>query len=388
MAMDFALFYEIPVARPWTPRSEYDAYHHAVEAAVLGDRLGFHSFWTVEHHFLEEYSHCSSPEGLYGMVAAKTSRIRIGHGVRLLPFPYNHPVRAAESAAVLDLLCDGRLEFGTGRSSTRAELEGFGIDPHRTRQLWEEGLEMVVRAWTADEFEWQSDLFRIPKRRVLPKPLQQPHPPLWGATSSPESHRIMGQTGMGLLSFTIGTPPEELKQRIDLYREGLAEGRPPVGRFVNPRAATFTMVHCAEDAARARQAAARSFEWYAQAGTAAVASVSKWMREVGRESGTYAYGDALADLDTSFLTFDFLDSSGACIVGDPEQCVATAKRYEAAGCDLLLCLVQPYAMDYDAVLRSIELLGTKVLPHFRDGAYPHERAGHRAPRPTLRGAEA
>jgi hypothetical protein len=89
------------------------------------------------------------------------------------------------------------------------------------------------------------------------------------------------------------------------------------------------------------------------------------MRELGRASGSYAYGDTLADLDTSFLTFDFLESSGACIVGDPATCVATAKRYEAAGCDLLLCLVNPYKIPHEAVMQTIELMGSHVIPAFR-----------------------
>jgi alkanesulfonate monooxygenase SsuD/methylene tetrahydromethanopterin reductase-like flavin-dependent oxidoreductase (luciferase family) len=361
--MQFALFYEIPVARPWTRRSEHAAYKEVLEQAVLGEQAGFHSLWTVEHHFLEEFSHCSNPEVLYGAIAARTSRMRLGYGVRLMPFPYNHPVRSAESAAVLDLLSDGRVEFGTGRSSTRAELEGFGIDPHRTRELWEEAVEVVVAAWTQDVLEWNGRAFKIPPRRVLPKPLQDPHPPLWGATSSPDSHRIMGEKGMGLLSFTIGTPPEELKQRIDLYRDGLTRAK-PVGKFVNGRAATFTMVHVAPTREQARTTAAESFEWYARRGTEAVASVSKWMRELGQASGTYAYGDTLADLDTSFLTFDFLESSGACIVGEPSTCIEVAKRYEAAGCDLLLCLVNPYRIPHEAVMRTIELMGERVIPAF------------------------
>ena len=359
--MDFALFYEIPVARPWTRRSERDAYHEVLEQAVLGEQAGFHSLWTVEHHFLEEYSHCSNPEVLYGAIAARTSRLRLGYGVRLMPFPYNHPVRSAESAAVLDLISDGRVEFGTGRSSTRAELEGFGIAPHTTRELWEEALDVVVAAWTNDVLEWNGRQYKIPPRRVLPKPIQDPHPPLWGATSSPESHRIMGEKGMGLLSFTIGTPPEELKERIDLYRDGLTRAK-PVGKFVNGRAGTFTMVNVAKTREQARANAAESCEWYARHGTEAVASVSKWMRELGQASGTYAYGDALADLDTSFLTYDFLESTGACIVGTPDACIETAKRYEAAGCDLLLCLMNPYKVPHRAVMESIELMGKHVIP--------------------------
>jgi alkanesulfonate monooxygenase SsuD/methylene tetrahydromethanopterin reductase-like flavin-dependent oxidoreductase (luciferase family) len=174
----------------------------------------------------------------------------------------------------------------------------------------------------------------------------------------------MGEKGMGLLSFTIGTPPEELKDRIDLYRDGLTRAK-PVGKVVNGRAGTFTMVHVAPTREEARATAAESFEWYARAGTEAVASVSKWMRETGQASGTYAYGDALADLDTSFLTFDYLESTGACIVGDPDTCIETARRYRAAGCDLLLCLMNPYKIPHAKVMRSLELMGKHVIPALR-----------------------
>ena len=142
--MKFALFYEIPVPRPWTPESEHEAYKNTIEQAVLGDQVGFHSFWTVEHHFLQEYSHCSNPEVLYGAIAARTENIRLGYGVRLMPKPYNHPVRTAESVAVLDLISKGRVDFGTGRSATRAELEGFGIDPAASRGMWQEAIGHVA----------------------------------------------------------------------------------------------------------------------------------------------------------------------------------------------------------------------------------------------------
>src|SRR2546429_5151944 len=152
-SVKFALFYEIPVAKPFTDGKEHAAYKNTLEQAVLGEQAGFHSFWTVEHHFLEEYSHCSNPEVLYGAIAAKTSTMRLGYGVRLLPKPYNHPIRSAASAAVLDLISDGRVEFGTGRSSTRAEIEGFDIDPHDTRAMWSEALEHIVGAWTNEYYQ-------------------------------------------------------------------------------------------------------------------------------------------------------------------------------------------------------------------------------------------
>ncbi|MEX2207164.1 MAG: LLM class flavin-dependent oxidoreductase [Myxococcota bacterium] len=359
--MEFGLFYEIPVARPWHPRSELDAYRNTIAQAVLGDRVGFHSFWTVEHHFLEEFSHCSAPGVLYGAIAALTERIRIGHGVRLLPFPYNHPVRAAEAAAVLDLISDGRLEFGTGRSATRAELEGFGIEPDDTRELWREALEVIVGAWTEDVFSWQGKRFQIPPRRVIPKPLQSPHPPLWCAATSPETHGAVGENGLGLLSFTIGVPPEDLAGRIKLYRDGTSRAK-PIGKFVNPRAATFTMVHCARTNAEARADAQASFEWYARRGVEQIRTVGEWQAERKQEYQSYGYTRPLVGVDFGGLTYDFLNSTGACIVGDPDTCIETARRYRAAGCDLLLCLVQPWNIPHEKVMQSIELLGKHVIP--------------------------
>ena len=134
--MKFALFYEIPVARPWKPESEHIAYKNTLEQAVAGEAAGFSAFWTVEHHFLEEYSHCSNPEVLYGAIAARTSKMRLGYGVRLMPKPYNHPVRTAESVAVLDLISDGRVDFGTVRSATRVELERAEREVDLEGELW------------------------------------------------------------------------------------------------------------------------------------------------------------------------------------------------------------------------------------------------------------
>lgn len=361
MAGQFGLFYEIPVPRPWGERSEYTAYHDVIAQAVRGEEMGFSHFWTVEHHFLSEFSHCSAPEVLYGAIAAKTKRIKIGHGVRLLPFPYNHPIRVAEMAGALDIICDGRLEFGTGRSSTRDELEGFGIDPLATRDLWQEALDVVVGAWTNDVFEWNGKYFTVPPRRVHPKPIQKPHPPLWMATSSPQGHEVAGRAGVGLLSFTIGVPPSELAVRIGLYKDGLKQAK-PAGKFINSRAATFTMVHCAETNAEARKNAAASVLWYFKRSIELIGSVAAWQE--GRELGSYDYLRAIKDLNLEGVSFDMLDEMDAVIVGDPARCVEKARKYFAAGCDQILCLMQPHSIPADKVMRSIELFGEHVIPAF------------------------
>ena len=166
-----------------------------------------------------------------------------------MPKPYNHPVRTAESVAVLDLISGGRVDFGTGRSATRAELEGFGIDPHATRGMWKEAIEHVVGCWTNDEYEFAGEHWQMPKRRVLPKPMQKPHPPLWGATSSPDGHRQVGELGLGLCSFAVGVPPEQVKANIDIYREGVGQvHQTRSARTSHNEAATFTMVLCAPTA--------------------------------------------------------------------------------------------------------------------------------------------
>src|SRR3954451_3779866 len=260
--MKFAMFYEIPVPKPWTPLKEYEAYKNTIEQVKLGDRMGFHSFWTVEHHFLDEYSHCSNPEVLYGHIAAVTENLRIGYGVRLLPKPYNHPVRTAESVATLDIISGGRVEFGTGRSSTRAEIEGFGIDPLETREMWDEALGHIVGCWTNDEYEFAGKHWQMPKRRVHPKPFQDPHPPIWGATSSEDGHRQVGELGLGLCSFAVGVSPEEVKKKIDIYREAVRACARPIGKYVHDEAATFTMCLVSPNEADAREATRESFEWY------------------------------------------------------------------------------------------------------------------------------
>jgi len=316
----FALFYEIPVPRPWTPDQEHQAYQHTLEQAILGDRVGFHAFWTVEHHFLEEYSHCSNPEVLYGAVAARTERIRIGYGVRLLPKPYNHPIH-------------------------------------------------IVSAWTEDEYQAKGEYWQMgAPRRILPKPLQKPHPPIFGATSSLDGHKEVGKQGIGLCSFTVGLPPEELIKNIGAYREGLSECAQPVGKFKNETAATFTMVHCGPTKQDAYETAARSFEWYPKHGGGLIASVAEWLEERKQDLGTYQYAAGplqhRRDGALEHLNFDYIHGVGAGVVGDPDECVETCRRYEAAGCDLLLCLVNPYDIPHEKVMESIELFGKHVIPEF------------------------
>ncbi len=184
--MKFGLIYELQMPRPWDETSESDIYWQALEQIVVAEEAGFDFVWAVEHHFLTEYSHCSAPEVFLSAVAQHTKRIRIGHGVVLLPPPFNHPARVAERVAALDIMSRGRVEFGTGRSITEAELGGFRIDPEHSRGMWEEALHEIPKMWMHEVYPgFEGRYFSMPSREVIPKPVQNPIRPYGWRAHSP-----------------------------------------------------------------------------------------------------------------------------------------------------------------------------------------------------------
>src|ERR1700745_1337428 len=146
--MKFGLFYEHQLPQPWGTDSELRLYQEALDQIELADRPRIDYVWEVEHHFLEEYSPSSAPEVFLAACSQRTKHIRLGHGVTLLPLAYNHPARVAERIATLDLVSEGRVEFGTGESSSEVELGGFGIKRQDKREMWQESLGAVCRMFT------------------------------------------------------------------------------------------------------------------------------------------------------------------------------------------------------------------------------------------------
>src|SRR5262249_44904737 len=167
--MKFGIFYEISVPRPWERETERTVYERCLEQVRLADELGFDQVWAVEHHFLEEYSHCSAPELFLTACAMLTKNINVGHGIVVCVPQFNHPIRVAERAAVLDILSGGRLQFGTGRSATWTELAGFQASPDETKKTWDEFVRVIPKMWTQERFGYQGRAFSMPERAVLPK---------------------------------------------------------------------------------------------------------------------------------------------------------------------------------------------------------------------------
>ena len=375
--MKFDLLYELQAPKPHDEQSEYRCYHQALEQIELADRMGFDTVWAVEHHFLTEFAHSSAPEVFLSAVSQRTKRIRIGHGVVLLPHKFNHPIRVAERAAALDILSDGRLEFGTGRSS-QYEQAGFEIDTDESRAMWQESLEMIPRMWTEDPFAHDGKYVKVPSRSIVPKPLQKPHPPLWMAATSPTSWELAGQNGIGILGLTIFVSVPQLEDRVRAYRAALKNAK-PVGRFINDRIGAFTIVHAAETRQQAIDNggtdAAINYLLYAfrvLGGGANPGDGGMQRERAAEEIKSTPYRDIIAKeypiihkMMKNECTFEDLDREDMVIVGSVDECARKVERYQKAGLDHFIALMQADRIPHEKVMRSIELFGKEIIPRFR-----------------------
>ena len=360
--MKFGLIYEIQVREPHHPGIEQERYNQVLDQVELADEVGFHYFWTVEHHFLREFSHCPAPEVLYGAVSQRTKRIRIGHAVVLLPGQYNHPVRVAERAAVLDILSDGRMDLGTGRSTTIIEMDGFRVNPEETRSQWEEAISMIPRMWTEDPFSHEGHYYQIPPRSVIPKPVQKPHPPLWVAAGQPESFKTAGEMGLGVLCFNLNLGGfEKLEESVAIYRQAVKNAT-PVGSFVNNQVAAMCMVHCGEDDEEARRVAGPEGAWFVNM---AGELYKPWQ---GREvPESYKFSVSLvqqAEEQVEQTTEDYIQGGGFAM-GNPDSVIKVIKRYQEAGIDQILCFMQMGNLPHSRIMDSIKLMGRHVIPYFQ-----------------------
>jgi alkanesulfonate monooxygenase SsuD/methylene tetrahydromethanopterin reductase-like flavin-dependent oxidoreductase (luciferase family) len=360
------LLYEIQLPQPWDrPDEEYQVFHETIEQVVLADRVGFDTAWFVEHHFMTGFAHSSTPEVTLGMLAGLTTDIRLGHGVTLLPWHFTHPVRVAERVATLDILSKGRVEFGTGRSSPR-ENQGFGMSGDESREMWLEALRIIPRMWTEDPFSYEGKHFSIPERSIVPKPVQKPHPPIWVASTSPDSWEMAGENGIGVLGMTILTGLEELTRRMDGYRKKIVTCT-PAGAFVNDRCGLFTIVHCADTNREAYEnGGGDAAQWYLDFAAKAFLR----LEEMGPKEMA-AYQDfqrampEIAKIAHGELTMEELDAQDTIVIGDPDHCIQKIERYEEAGFERILCLMQAGRLPHQKVMRSLELFGRHVIPHFK-----------------------
>src|SRR5437899_1683533 len=346
------LFFEHQVPRPWEPGAERRVLEQALEQCELADRIGIHACWVVEHHFLEEYSHSSAPEVFLAAASQRTRKLRLGHGIVQMPPPYNHPARVAERIATLDLISGGRVEFGTGESSSEAELGGFGVEPADKRNMWREGLQVALRAMTETPFTGHAGNYvTVPPRNVVPKPQQKPHPPVWVACTRRDTIHLAAQLGIGALSFAF-FDPEEARQWVDDYYETLDREATPIGDAVNANLACVTTFMCHADEAEAirRGAEGSNFFGYSLAhyyvfGRHRPGVTDVWAEYESRraEAGydpeaVHAAAAKAEGLGAKAADAGIEGLRGA--VGTPAQVREYLERYEALGVDQVILATQ------------------------------------------------
>jgi alkanesulfonate monooxygenase SsuD/methylene tetrahydromethanopterin reductase-like flavin-dependent oxidoreductase (luciferase family) len=359
--MEFALFYEIPVARPWSRNAELDAYQAVLEQAVRADELGWHSLWTVEHHFLEEYSHCSAPEVVLSAVAAQTRRIRVGHGAVVCVPEINHPIRVAERAAALDIISDGRLEFGTARSSTWTELGGFEVDPDDTKKTWDEFVRVLPRLWAEEPFSYEGLCFSMPERNVLPKPLQKPHPPMWVTVTSPGTELDAAERGLGCLGVAATTYAEQERRTREYHRR--VRDCDPVSAVVNDQVTTLNFLYCHEDSDRAAATGMRMVQMFGLTNAHLLWTREAYPTRAYQSLGNLAPGGG-ADRSGPGDPHGIPEGIG---VGNPDRLISVIRRWESIGITGVNFFVNACEViaQHD-VLDSMRLFAAEVMPKFRD----------------------
>jgi alkanesulfonate monooxygenase SsuD/methylene tetrahydromethanopterin reductase-like flavin-dependent oxidoreductase (luciferase family) len=340
--------------------------------------------WEVEHHFLEEYSHSSAPEVFLAAASQRTSRIRIGHGIVQLPQNFNHTARVAERIATLDLVSDGRVEFGTGEASSEAELGGFMIDRDEKRDQWTEGLDAVTRMFVEEPFAGYSGRFlEMPPRNVVPKPLQKPHPPLWVACSRRETIHLAATKGIGALSFSF-IEPAEAKAWVDDYYATLAsEECVPGGFAVNPQVACVLPMMCHEDEETAieRGLDGGHFFGYSLAhfyvfGQHKPGITNVW-DEFQERRHLFGFNRDIAAQTGQQLGAQLMEEGLGALrgaIGTPDQIRELVRGYQAAGVDQLIFVSQCGKNKHEHICESLELFAREVMPEFAETAEADEKA--------------
>ena len=357
--MEFGLFVQAHVPKREMEadpvNAEHDRLMRELDLAVACDRAGWKYVWSVEHHFLEEYSHISASEIFLPYVAARTERIHVGSAIYNITPPVNHPARMAERVAMLDHLSEGRFEFGTGRGSSSTEFKGFGIpDGDTTRAMFDESLREILRMWRETRYSYQGTYFSMPERNVLPKPWSKPHPPLWVACGSPSTFEKAGRLGLGALCFSMGTP-KDFEPLIRIYKDNIKHAE-PVGEFVNDNVACVTQLVCLEDRKQARAVALGMGSGYH------TSLVFRYLDTFPRPAGVPAWPALIPEPTAAQLEERI--ATGQRIVGDPDECAKAVQQYADVGCDQIIFGILASTQPQSIAHETVRLFGQEVQPRF------------------------
>ena len=362
--MKFGIFYELQLPKPWGPNDELNLYQNALNQVELADKLGYDYAWEVEHHFLDEYSHSPQPEVFLAAASQRTKRIRMGHGI--IQITTNHPARVAEKVACLDLVSNGRVEFGMGESGSVQELAPFGVDMAQKREVWEEAVRCIIPMMTKEGTSFDGKYFKFPLRNVTPKPVQKPHPPLWVACSQLETIEMAGRRGMGALGFQFLTA-DMAHAWVHAYYNSFVKRQEKLADYqANCNIAMVSYFMCAETDEEARKRAEGiTFFQFALAfysgsrnrERAAPGTVSMWEEYLKwKKANPEAQERALR----------------GGLIGSPETIRNKLKKFETSKVDSIILLNQAGKNKHEHICESLELFAKEVMPEFHAKEPEHQ----------------
>ncbi len=362
--MKFGIFYELQLPKPWGPNDELNLYQNALNQVELADKLGYDYAWEVEHHFLDEYSHSPQPEVFLAAASQRTKRIRMGHGI--IQITTNHPARVAEKVACLDLVSNGRVEFGMGESGSVQELAPFGVDMAQKREVWEEAVRCIIPMMTKEGTSFDGKYFKFPLRNVTPKPVQKPHPPLWVACSQLETIEMAGRRGMGALGFQFLTA-DMAHAWVHAYYNSFVKRQEKLADYqTNCNIAMVSYFMCAETDEEARKRAEGiTFFQFALAfysgsrnrERAAPGTVSMWEEYLKwKKANPEAQERALR----------------GGLIGSPETIRNKLKKFETSKVDSIILLNQAGKNKHEHICESLELFAKEVMPEFHAKEPEHQ----------------
>ncbi len=342
--MNFGMFTDFHIRPTMTQAQAFEESFHQVEAA---EKLEMDAVWLAEHHFSPDRSVLASPIVIASAIAARTSRIRIGLAVQVLPL--TNPLRVAEEAATVDHISKGRFDFGIGRSGLTKYYQGYNVPYAESRSRFLEALDVIRKAWGQEQFSHTGEFFSFSDVTVVPQPYQQPHPPIHVALASAETFTIIGRMGYPIF-ISANTPIPQLQERLTLYRQARQEA----GHTGTPDVALRIPAYVAKTAEQARaepEASSRHAIQYAAQQLSASAASPEVAERLKLTANT-PYEDLLKQR----LMF-----------GAPEAIVDRLQMYQEALGITGVVLEMNYGgqIPYDRVVNSIRLLTAKVVPQFK-----------------------
>lgn len=337
--MKFGLLY-LPTYQPELDGPYSLFYEHMLEQVQRGEALGFEGVWFTEHHFNRYGGAVPNPAILGAAIAQRTRRIRIGVAVSVLPL--HNPLFVAEDYAMLDVLSGGRLDFGVGRGSVAAEYQQLKVPEDTSPTVMEEATDLILVAWRGQPFSFEGEHFNYHGITLLPTPVQRPHPPVWvGASRSHSTYAWAGRKGFHIMVLPYLIPLDELGPCLDVYRASLSQaGHDADQRHVFAKFHVFA----ADSRAEARRYAEPALLNYYQ--------TTAGRSHLGKPTGERDPYDAQA-------------AERKMIFGTPDDCVEAISYWqERLGVTYIGGLFHFGGLDQAAALRSIELFGREVAPHF------------------------